>query len=702
MFVDIETVLNYIDGSDYDTWKDVGMICQAAGFSESVWKEWSRHQDKYKTGECEKKWQSFHGDGGLGVGTLIKMARDGGMPNDYVLSDGKRTGKLVPTRPAVPPVEWAFEDDYTEDTKCQYRYPRYFQLYMYLRTLYKPDDVIGVSTAKHTRWNGEKYYPEGGERKRVGDILDALKTTRDISAAVGDSINPNAGAWIYLNTYGEKDDRRFTNNNVAKYSYALVECDKIPPEDQERKYKELNLPIIALVSSGGRSIHAVVRIDAKDLKEFQTRVSAMYAYLKEHGLEIDPQVSNPARMSRMPGVMRGTEEQALIALNIGAGSWNEWAEQINAKADEKKHKDFVFDVPADEINPPELKPELIVGLLRKGGKMVITGAPKSGKSFFAVELGLSIAFKPKFLDFEIKESQRVLYINLENERGESNNRTFFIKQSMGIKRDPDARFVSVTLMGETYNTEELVDEIERQCAGMGFGVIIIDPIYKIMDGDENKAGDVTRMLNQFDRLRKDMDCAVIYTHHHSKGSQGQKDAMDRGSGSGVISRDFDALIDITRLEVDPDFLEEKKHGGASAWHVEYVARSFKNPEPQNMFFEYPVHNLDNDGILDEAVVKGSPEYEAKTKAQATSEWQMRQKEITWDLRQQRIAAAWDRIGKDRVKKSELIDMIFEGIDPEAKIAEWRKVSWNTRLGDVCKGKSDYRLEDGYVVKNVKN
>ena len=47
--------------------------------------------------------------------------------------------------------------------------------------------------------------------------------------------------------------------------------------------------------------------------------------------------------------------------------------------------------------------------------------------------------------------------------------------------------------------------------------IIIDPIYKVITGDENNASDMGAFCNQFDKICTDTGCSVIYCHHHSKG-----------------------------------------------------------------------------------------------------------------------------------------------------------------------------------------
>jgi hypothetical protein len=78
------------------------------------------------------------------------------------------------------------------------------------------------------------------------------------------------------------------------------------------------LPIAAILGSGGRSLHAWVRIDASNADEFRRDVSRMLALLAKFG--VDPKNKNPARMSRLAGVVRqigahGDGRQRLYYLN---------------------------------------------------------------------------------------------------------------------------------------------------------------------------------------------------------------------------------------------------------------------------------------------------------------------------------------------------------------------------------------------------
>ena len=54
----------------------------------AVWEKWSQRSDKFKAGECDKKWRGFTQEGGITLGTLYRLAIEGGYkpaggPPDY-------------------------------------------------------------------------------------------------------------------------------------------------------------------------------------------------------------------------------------------------------------------------------------------------------------------------------------------------------------------------------------------------------------------------------------------------------------------------------------------------------------------------------------------------------------------------------------------------------------------------------------------
>jgi hypothetical protein len=112
------------------------------------------------------------------------------------------------------------------------------------------------------------------------------------------------GAWLRMNPL---DGRGVADANVTAFRFALIECDVIPFDLQLPLLARLPLPIAAIVSSGGRSLHAWVRIDATDYEDFRHDVSRLLGMLADFG--VDSANKNPSRMSRLPGVVRGIGAQ---------------------------------------------------------------------------------------------------------------------------------------------------------------------------------------------------------------------------------------------------------------------------------------------------------------------------------------------------------------------------------------------------------
>ena len=114
----------------------------------------------------------------------------------------------------------------------------------------------------------------------------------------------------------------------------------LPKEEQERIYRKYELPITCLVDSAGKSVHALVRIDAPNEQEYRNRVNYLFRFLEQHGFPVDNANKNPSRLSRMPGATRNGVTQELLATHIGKHTWSEWLEYAEelARADSPERR----------------------------------------------------------------------------------------------------------------------------------------------------------------------------------------------------------------------------------------------------------------------------------------------------------------------------------------------------------------------------
>lgn len=679
---DILEILEHLNPSElnYQEWLQVGMALKEEGYSVDVWDRWSMNDSRYHRGECDRKWRGFTGNSTpVTAGTIVQLAKNYGWTpqqygheldwNDEINSDDDYQiidKSWIESRDVEQPKSW-------EPAK---------QLITYLETLFEPNENVGYVTGswEKTDEKGTRWLPQKGCWDRTaGQLIQELaKCGNDIGAVVGD-YNEQAGAWVRFNPLDGKDCK---NENVTEFRYALVECDDMEIEQQNAIIHELELPVACLVHSGGKSLHAIVKVEAADYNEYRKRVEYLYTICQKNGLKVDTQNKNPSRLSRMPGIIRKGNKQFLIATNIGKQTWQEWYEWIEGINDDLPEPESIQSV---WDNLPELSPCLIENVLRQGHKMLIAGPSKAGKSFLQIELCIAIAEGRRWLSWACTQG-KVLYVNLELDRASCLHRFKDVYEAMGWNPNNLSNIDIWNLRGKSVPMDKLAPKLIRRAAKKNYIAVIIDPIYKVITGDENSADQMAAFCNQFDKICTELGTAVIYCHHHSKGSQGGKRSMDRASGSGVFARDPDALLDLIELELtaalvklqedkaicdacslvlnryyddweddisSDDMCSPSKMKGycsnklsidqnkeleteiakaknrvahQTAWRIDGTLREFPKFAPLNLWFDYPIHRLDQVGVLNDIGPEDEKPFYQKGKEIRKKQVEKKQKE----------------------------------------------------------------------------
>ena len=95
-------------------------------------------------------------------------------------------------------------------------------------------------------------------------------------------------------------------------------------------------------------------------------------------------------------------------------------------------------------------------------------------------------------------------------------------------------------------------KLEEKIARHRFGLIILDPAYKVLgDRDENANGEIANLMNELETLARNSGAAIVIAHHFAKGDSTAKNAIDRMSGAGAWARDPDSIMVLTPHE-EPD------------------------------------------------------------------------------------------------------------------------------------------------------
>ena len=602
--IDLRELLEYIDPSQcsYDEWLNVGLALHQEGYPMFVWEEWSADDgERFHEGECAAKWESFgRYNGKLVTGaTITQMAKENGwtskhkFENNEALSFDSMVLATTPEQYQVVDKNWIEESD----VHIPKSYPleqRKQDIVTYLTTLFEPEEYVGYVVNTFALPDGKQSPTMGNYSRTVQQILDGINGTTQLENVFG-TFNKEMGAWIRFNPI---DGKGVKNDNVTAFRYMLLESDNMSLGKQKAILEQLELPIAAMVFSGGKSIHAIVKVDAYSYEEYRKRVDFIYSIAQKNGFKPDKKNRNPSRLSRMPGVMRDGNPQFLMATNIGKENykeWEEWIASVNDDLPEPEELDALWD------NMPDLAPPLIEGILREGHKMLIAGPSKAGKSFALIQLCISIAEGKPWFGFDCTQG-KVLYVNLELDRASCLHRFKDVYEALEQSPTNIGNISIWNLRGKSLPMDQLAPKLIRRAQKRNYKAIIIDPIYKVITGDENSADQMANFCNQFDKVCTELKCAVIYCHHHSKGSQTGKRSMDRASGSGVFARDPDALLDLLELELE-NMNEDKLQDApidtsqCTAWRMEGTLREYPKFKPVDLWFEYPIHKVDTNGFL---------------------------------------------------------------------------------------------------------
>jgi len=114
-----------------------------------------------------------------------------------------------------------------------------------------------------------------------------------------------AGAWFRFNPVAEKGSGKggaVCDSDVTAFRFLLIESDKLSMELQLSFLGKLRLPIAALISSGGKSIHCLIKMDCADADEYREQAARILKMLRPYGFDIANK--NPSRMARLPGATR--------------------------------------------------------------------------------------------------------------------------------------------------------------------------------------------------------------------------------------------------------------------------------------------------------------------------------------------------------------------------------------------------------------
>lgn len=229
--------------------------------------------------------------------------------------------------------------------------------------------------------------------------------------------------------------------------------------------------------------------------------------------------------------------------------------------------------------PPPIEP-IISGRIDQGDKVFIAGQSKSFKSFFALQMALCLVTGRSFLGWVASGLlKKVLIVQFELKPANYHRRVCFVAKACGISaEDIGDRLHIVNQRGKPFSLDSLRTE--------DYDVVFVDPFYKLLAherADEVSAPDVSRVLGKIDELAE-RGPAVCLVHHGTKGRLGDKQTIDRLSGTGVLARDYDGCFTLTPHRDHPN-----------EWFVlDTILRNYRSPDAVTVEFQNGLFVVRND------------------------------------------------------------------------------------------------------------
>ena len=200
------------------------------------------------------------------------------------------------------------------------------------------------------------------------------------------------------------------------------------------------------------------------------------------------------------------------------------------------------------VPPPPL---IIEGVLHQGCKMILGGTSKSNKSWCLLDLAFSVASGQPWWGRKCVKMP-VVYINFELHVWAVSQRINALCAARPECKDMGKSLHVWNLRGHNADISLLRPKLEEQLAEHQFGLIILDPAYKVLGNrDENANGEIASLMNELEAMAQKTGAAIVVAHHFAKGDSTAKNAMDRMSGAGAWSRDPDSIMVLTPHE-EPD------------------------------------------------------------------------------------------------------------------------------------------------------
>jgi hypothetical protein len=416
----------------------------------------------------------------------------------------------------------------------------------------EPTLKIRSSTSNHEHWYWE-----------LDEPVQSIPDLENITSCLAYHLGADLGVWDASRvlrppgTLHQESRRRVTVLSRTPKTYDLEDFSNLPKPPSRIPIAITNalVPVEELLA-------VRYRWDSEDYKFF-SKPGPMPKGVRSSAL---------TRLGHICMEMGMTDNEALSVLLNADNRWKKFYgrnDQIKRLAEMVSHCRAKYgQSPISETFPTygfkdilkgEFKQEwLIPGLITKAGLVVVSSAPKVGKTQFCVRMGMSLATGENFLNWPVERAYKFHFFSMEMSAPEVKYiLTQMIENQTPEQVDMLQKNFQISPLGHmiTLNKKHTQDELLRKLEEVKPDVILLDSL-GVSIGDNIKDDEV--ILETFDfinrYIRADLGITVIFVHHNRKaqGSNQKPKGLDDLYGSQYIGAQATSIIGLWR---DKGFIE---------------------------------------------------------------------------------------------------------------------------------------------------
>ena len=186
------------------------------------------------------------------------------------------------------------------------------------------------------------------------------------------------------------------------------------------------------------------------------------------------------------------------------------AERLEAGRPEPKPR--LAPIPFNQIQLGTSAVYLVKDLIPREGLVVVWGAPKSGKSFWAFDLVMHLALGWEYRGRKVKQGA-VVYVACEGQQGFKARIEAFRQRHLSEEAADVPFYLIPASLDLVAEHADLVAAIRGELGDTKPAAVVIDTLNRSIQGDENSSQDMTAYIRAAAAIQAAFGCVVLVVHH---------------------------------------------------------------------------------------------------------------------------------------------------------------------------------------------